>query len=67
MRVMSSGDTGPTACPGLFIFYFNAYLHTPAGALILAGTMVNAQYWYRDPADPFASATTDAVEFPVGL
>jgi hypothetical protein len=29
--------------------------------------MVNAQYWYRDPADPFASATTDAVEFPVGL
>ncbi len=64
---MNSGDTGPSACAGLFIFDFNAYLHTPMGSLILAGTMVIAQYWYRDPADPFTSAKTDAVEFQVGL
>ena len=34
--------------------------------LLIRGTKINAQYWYRDLLDPagFFSSISDAIEFP---
>jgi hypothetical protein len=32
---------------------------------LVVGQQVNAQYWSRDPQDPFTTNTTNAVQFAV--
>ena len=58
----SSGGT-PGSCSGSFAFDFNAYAASGADPKLVAGAVVNGQYWSRDPADPFSSNLTDAIEF----
>ena len=57
-----SGGT-PGSCSGSFAFDFNAYVASGANPKLSAGARVNGQYWSRDPADPFSSNLTDAIEF----
>jgi hypothetical protein len=63
-----AGSTG-TTCSGSFSFDFNAYAQSGVNPTLAAGQVIRAQYWYRDPNDPlgFFAATSDAVEFPLGL
>jgi hypothetical protein len=59
----SGGDGVP--CGGTFDLDFNAWLATQPQPKVHAGMRIYAQYWYRDPTDPFGSATSDAVSFHV--
>lgn len=58
----SSGSAG-AACSGSFTFDFNAHVQSGATPFLSPGMGIYGQYWYRDPADPFGSARTDAVGF----
>ena len=61
----SGGNLPPEDCSGTFSFHFDqSYL---ASSQLVWGTVVHAQYWYRDPADTtgFGSGLTDAVKFIV--
>ena len=53
-------------CSGILSMDFNAYLQSGAvPALQVVGQQVNAQYWSRDPGDPFGTNTSDAVQFKI--
>jgi hypothetical protein len=64
--IQGSGNQG-APCSGSFSFDFNAYLQSGFDPSLQPGIVIDAQYWYRDPADPlgFGSATSDAIEFPI--
>jgi len=65
--IQNSGAAGGP-CSGSFALDFNAFVQGGGTPHVTPGTMVTAQYWYRDPADhPFGSMLTDAVEFGYGL
>lgn len=63
----SGGNAPPVDCSGVFHFDFNALVQGGSDALLVPGTTVDAQYWYRDPADPtgFGSGLSDALEFTI--
>jgi hypothetical protein len=58
---------GGGACTGRFAFDFNGWVQSGADPMLVPGTMVDAQWWYRDLLDPqaFFSSTSDAIEFAV--
>jgi hypothetical protein len=57
-----SGGTPP--CGGLFSFDFNAFLSAGSNPALVAGAVVHAQYWFRDPAHPVnGSGLTAGVTF----
>jgi hypothetical protein len=67
-----SGGTAPPAddCTGVFDIDMNAFAHSsgppsPQPELIVPGTMVNCQWWGRDPGFPAPnnSTLTDALEY----
>lgn len=59
----SGGSTTVTDCSGVFGFDFNAWARSNVDPLLLAGTTVDTQYWYRDPASTFFVGLSDAAEF----
>lgn len=61
-----SGSTG-VPCSGSYVFDFNPLVQSGANVLLVPGTMVNAQWWYRDALDPqgYFSSTSDAIEFTI--
>jgi hypothetical protein len=62
----SSGSASGTDCSGTFAFDFNAHIASGADPLIQnVGQQVRAQYWSRDPADPFTTSLTNALQFAV--
>jgi hypothetical protein len=62
----SGGSPTGTNCTGTFAFDFNALIQAGGDPLIaIVGQQVNAQYWSRDPQDPFTTNTTNAVQFAV--
>ncbi|MEO6710007.1 MAG: hypothetical protein ABIP42_10545, partial [Planctomycetota bacterium] len=66
---LNSGGTPPGGgndCSGILTMDFNAFLQGgTVPALLVVGQQVNAQYWSRDPGDPFGTNTTDAVQFGI--
>lgn len=64
--IQNSGTAGGP-CSGGYAFDFNAFVQGGGTPHVVPGTMVTAQYWYRDPGDPFGSMLTDAIEFGYGL
>ena len=63
--LQSGGNPPPVDCSGAFSFDFLAWALSGADASLVAGSTVNAQFWYRDPFDPtgFGSGLSDALEF----
>jgi hypothetical protein len=62
----SGGSPTGSDCTGAFSFDFNAFMHAGGDPLLaVVGQQVNAQYWSRDPQDPFTTNTTNAVQFAV--
>ncbi len=55
----------PTDCSGTYAYDMNARIQSGVDPNLVAGAMVFAQYWSRDPADPFASSLSDAVQFEI--
>jgi len=66
-QMPTGGNVGPDDCSGALAFDLNAYLQSGQAPFIGVGTQVNAQFWYRDPAQPdgTGSGLTDAAEFVV--
>ena len=58
MSVQHSGGAAP--CTGTF----NQDMSGLLGALT-SGTIVQCQYWFRDPGDPFGTGLSNALEFAV--
>jgi hypothetical protein len=59
----SGGSASGNDCTGTFSYQWtSAYM---SSALLSPGVAVYCQYWYRDPADPYTTGLTDALEFVV--
>jgi hypothetical protein len=59
----SGGNAPPDDCSGVLTFDFNSWAQSGADPALVAGAQVDAQYWYRDPADPFRTGLSNGVEF----
>ena len=63
----SGGNVGPDDCSGAFGYDFNGRIQSGVDPSLVAGAVVFAQYWYRDPLDPagFGTGLTDALQFTI--
>ncbi len=63
----AGGNPPPDDCSGLYSFDFNDYIQSGSDPRLVAGTLVDAQYWMRDPLDPsgFTSGLSDALHFAI--
>jgi hypothetical protein len=61
----SGGSPVGVDCSGAFTFDFNAHIQSGVDPLLVVGQQVGAQFWSRDPRDPFGSNLTDAVRFAI--
>ena len=61
----SGGAVGPPDCSGSFSLDLNAVIQAGGDPGLVAGGVVHAQYWFRDPPDPFAAGLTDALRFTI--
>jgi hypothetical protein len=59
----SGGNPPPEDCSGSFAMDFKGYVHSGVDPRLVPGAQVNAQYWFRDPLDPFGSGLTEAAAF----
>jgi hypothetical protein len=46
-------------------FDFNARIQSGIDPLLVAGQFCAAQYYFRDPGDPFTTGLTDGVSFTI--
>ena len=63
---MSGGNPPPNDCSGTYSFDFNARVRSGVDPALVPGRQVWAQYYSRDPGDPFFVGLTDAVTFTIG-
>lgn len=59
----SGGSAFGADCTGSFHFDFNARAQSGGDPSLAAGTVVNAQYWYRDPQASSTTGLSDGLEF----
>jgi len=62
----SGGNVGPTDCSGTYSLDFNARVQSGIDPALVPGVEVWAQYYSRDPGDPYMVGLTDAVTFIIG-
>ena len=58
----SGGNPLPDDCSGTYAFDFNALIQSGDAPLLVPGATANAQWYQRDPDDPFAAGVSDALE-----
>lgn len=63
----SGGSSSGSDCSGAFSTDFNAVVQSGVFPDLTAGVLIDAQYWYRDPASPSATGLTNAIEFGIGF
>lgn len=64
--VQSSGGTATgTNCSGTFTFDMRGRIQGGSDAMLTLGRTVDAQWWYRDPQDPWTSGLSNALEFTI--
>ncbi len=63
LGVQNSG--GGVSCTGTYSTDMNALIRAGTDAQLVSGATVYCQYWYRDPADPWNTGLTDALEFQI--
>jgi hypothetical protein len=56
----------PSDCSGSYHYDFNARIQSGFDPGLVPGVRVSAQYWSRDPLDPFGTALSDALLFTIG-
>jgi Tol biopolymer transport system component len=63
----SGGNAAAHDCTGSLTFDFNVRIRSGIDADLVPGTVVYAQYFYRDPTDPAGSGTgaSDALRFAI--
>ena len=61
----SGGNSGPDDCSGTYSYDFNARIQSGVDPGLVVGAGVYAQYWYRDPLDPFTAGLTNALSFTI--
>jgi endonuclease/exonuclease/phosphatase family metal-dependent hydrolase len=61
----SGGSPSGNDCTGIYSFDFNAYIRGGLDPNLLAGVAVYAQYWARDPQDPFTTSLSNALGFTI--
>jgi hypothetical protein len=59
----SGGNPPPNDCTGFYSYEFNDRIRSGVDPLLVAGEEVFAQYWARDPGDPFTTSLSDALGF----
>jgi hypothetical protein len=62
--VQSTGGTN-FSCNGTMSFDFAAHARSGVDSLLVPGQACAAQYYYRDPLDPFGTALSDGVSFTI--
>ena len=62
----SAGNVGPDDCSGFYDFDFNAHIQSGVDPALVPGVQVWAQFYSRDPADPFGVGLTDGLAFTIG-
>ena len=64
-RTPIQNSQGSSLCSGNFAFDFNSWIATGVDANLVLGAKVYAQYWFRDPPDPFTVGLTNALLFTI--
>jgi hypothetical protein len=61
----SGGNATIEDCTGVLTFDMNAWIRSGVDSALTAGAFVAAQYYFRDPQDPFTVGLSDAVQFTI--
>jgi hypothetical protein len=61
----SGGSAVGNDCTGTMTYDFNARIQSGIDPQLQAGQFCAAQYYYRDPSDPFTTGLTNAVSFTI--
>ena len=61
--VNSGGNAGPDDCSGTASYDFNARIQSAVDPALVVGAVVDAQYYYRDPANAQTVGLANGIEF----
>ncbi|MCK6446056.1 MAG: FG-GAP repeat protein [Planctomycetes bacterium] len=61
----SWGSPSGADCTGTYTYDMNARIQSGLDPNLVAGAAGFAQYWSRDPADPFTTSLSNAIEFHI--
>jgi hypothetical protein len=61
----SGGNPPPVDCSGVLTLDFNARIQSGTDPALVAGTIVDAQFFYRDGGDPSGVGLSDALHFAI--
>jgi hypothetical protein len=61
----TNGSASGSDCTGTMTYDFNARIQSGADTTLVSGQFVAAQYYFRDPGDPFTTGLTNAVSFTI--
>ena len=64
--IQTSGGTPLNSCNGEFSLDINAHIQSGLDPNLVAGAMLHAQYWYRDPASPSTTGLSNALSVQIG-